>query len=730
MARKPDKSAPTTKAADGKGASDDAFKEALKRWQYAYERERENIDLAYEDQLFRMGEQWDPQTLQQRLADARPAMTFNRLPQFIKQVTGDIRQMRPGVKVVPIDDRADDKVADLLAGMVRYIEGRSDANKAYFQAADNQVSCGVGHWRVVTEYADDSTFEQEIGVELIEDQIAVLWDPDATHPTRRDARYCFVPVDMSRELFKETYPDATASGVAVIGSLNYPTGWAGDDFIRVAEYWVKKRIKRKLAMMPGGGLDDLTDDPDAAEKEAQIKAAGGRVEMRDGYQVVRYVISGTEILEGPEQWPGRFIPIVPVIGEEVRAGRRRYRHGLVRFAKDAQRAYNYFRSTQTEVVALQPKAPWIGTIDHFKDNLDMWETANQKNWPFLAYTIDPKNPGSMPQRVAPPVSSQGMVEGVNFAAEDMKAVIGIYDASLGAKSNETSGRAIMARQREGDNATFVYIDNFTLAVQHTGRIIVDLIPHIYDTERMIRVVGEDGAIDVVPINKPASEAVDGIATILNDVTVGAYDVSLEMGPSYTTKRAEARDGMQQLIQSVPQTFPLIGDLFVKAQDWPMADKIADRLRTTLPPQIAMKEAAEAGEPPPPPPPPPPPDPKVEAETMKAQADVQLKAIDLQIAQIKLAMEEAKAAAAMQPGLDMQAFAQQLSMLQHAMDMITSHVTGDFEAQEPPAMEMAEHAGPVPMEPPDEIGPMPPQGAEMMEPQEPPQGGFFNGSETP
>lgn len=714
---KPPKRPADTEAGDGEGAPARKRKakggdtgtlhaDIMKRWDAAYERERENIDLAYEDQLFRLGDQWDAQAALARRADSRPILTFNRLPQFVKQVTGDIRQMRPAIRVVGIDNRADKDTAEVIAGLVRYIEKRSDAERLYFQAADSQVACGIGAWRVVTEYASDSTFEQEIGVEGIEDPIAVLWDPDAIHPTRRDAKFCFVPVDMSREEFQEKYPDAQVSSVTSVGAT-IPMGWASDDFVRVAEYWVKKPIKRKLALMPGGGIDDLTDDKDGDAKEAEILAMGGRVEMRDGYRVERYVISGQAVLSGPEKWPGRYIPIVPVLGEEVRVGRRRYRHGIIRFAKDAQRTYNYFRSTQTEVVALQPKAPWIGTKDMFKQNKEMWATANIKNYPYLEFAPDPKAAGLVPQRVAPPVASSGLTEGVQFAVDDMKGVIGIYDASLGAKSNETSGRAILARQHEGDNTTFVYVDNFSLAVQQTGRIIVDLIPHVYDTTRTIRVIGEDGKVDLAEINAPQGvEYAGAVDKTLNDVTVGAYDVTLEMGPSYTTKREEAREGMLQLLQAVPDVAPLILDLVAKAQDWPLSDKIAKRIRTTLPPQIQAEEAAESGEEAPPMPPGPPPDPKAEAEVAKAQADVQLKDIELKIAEVRLAVETAKANAALATaGSEMGTLTQQIAMLTEAVDIMMGEPAGDDMPMPPDIPPDAS------MMPPEMMGEPPPMEAQ-------------------
>lgn len=717
--RKPAASAPParTDAPERKPSeTDDVHGEAMKRWQRAYERERENIDLAYLDLSFRIGEQWDPAAEAQRRADSRPVLTFNRMSQFVKQITGDIRQMRPAIRVVPVDDKGDKGVAEILAGMVRYIETRSDADRIYFQAADSQVAAGIGHWRIVTEYASDSTFEQELAVELVQDGVAVLWDPDAQHPTRRDARWCIVPVDLSREEFKERYPKATADSLPRLGTFSTPATWVSEDVVRIGEYWVKEPTKKRLVLGPDGSVDDITDDEDGEAKARAVLAAGGRVETREGFRIRRYVISASEILEGPDEWKGRYIPIVPLIGEETRIGRRLYRNGIIRHAKDAQRAYNYARSTEIEVVALQPKAPFMATIDQVKDNMDQWQTANAKNWPVLLYRPDPQAPTAVPQRVAPPVGSAGIAETVAMAAEDMKAVIGIYDASLGARSNEQSGKAIVARQREGDTGAFVYIDNFALAVQHTGRVLIDMIPHVYDTPRVIRVIGEDGKIDVVPINRPAGAALDGAAErVENDVTVGAYDVALEMGPSYTTKREEAREGMLALVQANPGVFPLIGDLFVKAQDWPLADKIAKRLQTTLPPQIAMQEAAESGEPPPPPPPPPPPDPKVEADMEKARADVAIKQIDLEIKRLQLMVEEAKAAAALSAPTDIAGLDQRLAALSEAILHLQAHAAYGLEP--PEGMDMPPPEPEPPMMPMAEGPDLPPQ--------QPPSGGFFN-----
>lgn len=477
---------------------------ALKRYDAGYSHERDNINWAYEDLEIRAGNQW-PEYAKKARKD-RPTLTVNRIPQFVRQITGDIRMMRPSIKVVPVDNRGDVKTAEKLSGLVRYIENRSDARAVYTAAADSQVVAGIGHFRIETEYAASTTFDQEIRISSVEDGVAVIWDPNAKRPLRDDARWCHVPVDMSREAFEEAYPDAS---VEDFGKVVNRGEWHNDDTVRVSEYWERRPEKKTLVLLPDGSIEDVTGDETALARNVE----GARVEERDSFCIYRSLITCAHTLEGPDKWPGAYIPVIPVIGEQVKIGRKVIRHGIVRFAAEAQRMYNYAVSAETEVVALQPKAPFIGTDVNVEDNPNDWLSANTDNLPVLTYKPDPRNGGIAPQRSQPPVTSQGLSEMIARTAEEMKAVIGIYDAGLGNRSNETSGKAILARQREGDVGSVVYIDNFNLAVQQAGRIIVDLIPHIYDTERMIRILGEDGKMDPLQINHKVQVQVgpDGMA---------------------------------------------------------------------------------------------------------------------------------------------------------------------------------------------------------------------------
>lgn len=644
---------PGTKSKEHK----DILAQARADWDAAEQRERENIKLAYEDLEFLAGEnlsQWPDKQKREREADGRPTLQINQLPQFVHQITGDIRQMKPAIKVVPVDSQADEKIADLRGGLIRYVENRSDAQAIYFRAADSQVACGIGHWQITTEYADSSTFNQEIRIAPIEDGVSVLWDPDAVLPNKEDAGFCFVPVDMSRGAFKKAYPEVTPNDFDDT-TWGHNTDWCSDDHVRVAAYWVKKPTKKTLALLPDGSIADVTDADESVLSFYRNQQA--RIEERDSTKVCRYLITASDVLEGPGEWPGRFIPIVQLVGEEIRIGRKVIRSGIVRHAKDPQRMSNYFHSAHTETVALQPKAPFMVTEVNVAKYQETWEQANTKNHPYLPYEADPKNGGAAPQRVQPPVSSQGILDGLTMAKEDLRSVIGIYDASLGKQSNETSGRAILARQKEGDTGSYLYIDNFARAVRHTGNIINDLIPHIYDTERTIRIMGEDGKIDVMEINKLQGAGPDGSPAYEHDITVGSYDVVATMGPSYTTKREEAKEGMIAFLQAAPDAAPLVLDLVAKAQDWPMADDFAKRLRTVLPPKVLqMEEMEKQGAPPeqvkamlmqqdqPPP------DPKIvaiqqkaEADQAKLQAEMNKAMADIQVkmAELQQRMEEAE-----------------------------------------------------------------------------------------
>lgn len=968
---------PRTEAPTGAGEADGnatLLRIARERYQKGIDADRDNREKAIEDLDFRIGAQWPAEIVMERDRDNRPCLTINRMPQFVRQVTGDIRQNTPAIKMRPADSVGDEKIADIYSGLTRHIQSVSDASIAYVTAAESAANCGIGHFRIVSEYIADDSFDQEIKIKRMVDFRAVTWDPDAIEPTRSDAMWCFVEEELDHDTFKARYPNASSAGFDFEHqeTYNFLGNWFTRDIVRVAEYWTRTPEQAVLALLDDGRVIDATGMEVEVGKTYDAGAKEGSITIQKLRNVVRYrvemrLMTGTEVLEGPFKVPGRFIPVIPVIGEEVFYGRHSVREGVIRHAKDSQRMYNFWaaldlatplptpsgwttmgdvregellldengkpvkvigkspvyvhsncfeitfddgtsivadaghkwkveergkrkastwdwsekvlatdelrvgkhyiwcakpldlpeidlpvhpyvlgvwlgdgtaasaritagkadmaemrrnieacgyrtgdvgwcsdgsagtfnikglaktlsalgllgnkhipdiylrasreqreallqglmdtdgsfakgtkvldftnvngrivtafaellrglgykakmcrregkakkfpngnvyitrectqfyfqappdrrvfrlsrkraaherdrvthpRRTQrhaiisvrrassvpvqcvavdsdthlylagesmvpthnsaiTEHVALQPKAPWLVTAANINGYEAFWKQANTRNLPYLPYKADKDNNGAIPQRNAPPAISQGMAELMGLADQDMKATTGIYDASLGNKSNEQSGRAIIARQREGDVSTYSYADNLTRALRHAGRIIIDWIPAIYDTEREIRILGEDGNTETVKINQLITDPTTGKTHKVNDLTIGRYDVVVTTGPSYSTRRAEASDAMIQFVQAVPQMGQAVMDLIAKYQDWPGADEIAKRLRKMLPPGIAEPGPDE------PPPPPQPPDPKVvqavtEAKTAAAKAESDSKTAD-------------------------------------------------------------------------------------------------------
>ncbi len=561
-------------------------RQAMQRYNEAYDFERVNWDDALDDLQFVAGEQWDDAEKLLRESANRPVITINHMKKFVRQVTNDVRLNKPQIKVRPVDDVADPDTSDVYEGLIRQIERVSNAKSSYVTGAENAARCGMGHWRVITRRVHDAAFDQEIAIRRITDPFAVLWDQHSEEEDKDDARFCFVLSRLPREEFDEQYPEAANNSFENNESDTYYYDWYEDDSVRIAEYFVKVPAKRTLWLMEDGSTLDATD---IAPSTQLMLPRPVRTTQVKSHKVMWYLLSGSEVLEGPKQWPGRHIPIVSVWGEEIQVGERLVRTSVIRDAKDAQRLYNYWRTHQAELISLQPKAPFIGTDKQFAKHKAIWAQANKTNVPFLPYTPDPEAPGA-PQRAFPPQGSQSVTQESLLAIDDMESTTGIFSASLGAKSNETSGVAITNRQREGDVSTFAYPDNLTTAIQRTGRILVDVIPRVYDTERMIRILGEDDSEDFVKINELVM--LDGEPHFMFDLSAGRFDVTVDTGPSYTTRRVEAQQTMIEFIQAFPQHGQFLADLFADAMDWPNREQIRDRLRMTLPPEIRQLEFTE------------------------------------------------------------------------------------------------------------------------------------------
>jgi len=549
---------------------------AKKQFSQAQDAWSENRQAALEDIKFaRMGEQWPEEIKRQRELEGRPCLTINRLPTFIRQVVNDARLNSPSIKVHPVDDNSDPETAEVVNGIIRNIEASSNASVAYDHALESAVTCGEGFFRINMDYAYDDSFLMDLSIERIANPLSVYFDPNSMEVDASDWTYCFVIEEMSHDEFKSSYPNAEISDW---DSDSSHEGWVTEDTVRVAEWWTREEVDTEIFLLSNG----MTINQEQYESNPGLFQQFQIVEQRatKTYKVKQRIITSAEVLEETD-WPGKFIPIVPCFGDEVIVEGKRHFLSLTRPAMDSQRNFNYWRTAATEKVALATKAPWIGPVGAFDTDAKKWETANQDTHPFIEYD------GPIPPQQTPPsmVDAGSMQEAMN-ASDDLKSIMGLFNASLGASSAETSGKAILARQREGDVSTFHFIDNLSRAIRYAGRVLLDLIPKVYNQPRVMRVMGYDGTPDSVQVNQEFD--VNGMIR-MHDLTVGKYDLVVETGPSFSTQREEAATQMTELLRSFPQAAPIIGDLVAKNLDWPGADEIAKRLKILLPPQIQQME---------------------------------------------------------------------------------------------------------------------------------------------
>lgn len=563
-----------------KQTDQDIIKEALQRFDIASAAEDENRRLAIDDIKFVHDEdgQWTSEAKAAR--SGRPCMTFDHVSAALDQVLGDYLQSRPGIKVRAIDDNSDPEIADIYTGMIRNIESNSSADSAYNTAFKFAATCGYGVYRVITDYEDDCTFDQQISITRIPNPFTVLFDPAGQKTTKEDGAFCFVHESISVDDFKEQYPKANPESATEATLGNADEGWYSDKELRICEYWRKKPVMRTIVKLSDGRTvyeDDIEQIQDELASSGVTVMATREAQT---YKVEWFKITASQILERGE-WAGRYIPIIPVYGKTVNIeGRTKYR-GLVRKAKDAQRSYNYHRSQTIEVIALQPKAPFKATPEMVKGYEKQWQNINTSNAPLLLFNPDPRFPGGSPSREQPPAFPAALMQEAMSSLEDIKAATGIHNAALGQQGNETSGRAIRERKLEADVANYEFFDNFTESLELTGRILVDLIPKIYDTERVVRLLGEDGAESYAKVNQTVIDSQTQQAFKVVDLSVGRYDVSVSTGPSYSTRRVETAEQLTAVMQANPNLGAVLSDLWVKSLDLVGGDEAIKRIRKML-----------------------------------------------------------------------------------------------------------------------------------------------------
>ena len=543
--------------------------------------DRINREQALDDKKFSAGEQWDPIVLRQR--EGLPCLVINNIPQFTAQIVGDWREARAAIKVIPSNDE-DTDVASVRSDIVRSIEAQSRADRVYDSAFESLVQCGDGAYRISVEYARDDVFDQDLFIRPIEDALSVVWDRFSVDPTGRDAKRCFVSDKIPKKEFIRKYGNIPASRLddtTLMADL-VNDGWSDDECYQVTEYWRLIERQRLMGLFEGGQTFILTDD----NMQDLIETYGAPVKTRLTWvsYAQMHLCTGFAILSGPYEYQLTRLPVIRMSGRVVNVGGRRIRYGMVRFMKDSVRLKNFFRSIAAEQLGYAPKAKWMATESAVAGREDELRKAHLTRDPLLIFN-DEAEFGRNVQRVDPPGVEVALLNEAQVNTQDMKDITGIHDATLGIRSNEVSGRAIQARQRQGNLANLTFHDNANAAIVEGGDVINQLMPQVYDSTRIMRTIGEDQVVKFVRINDPMDPNAVNLST-------GHYDVAMTVGSSYATRRVEAAQAMMDAIQVWPDLMGIAGDLVAKAQDWPGSDKLAERLKKTIPPQFLSEEEQE------------------------------------------------------------------------------------------------------------------------------------------
>jgi hypothetical protein len=570
--------------------------EAIKFWRLVNDADSTNRAEALMDVKFAAGDQWPVEIQNSRNLESRPCLTINKIDAYIRQVTNQQRMQRPRIKVHPVNNLADYKIAQVIEGITRHIEVNSNADTAYDTAFDYAVRMGWGYWRVNTKYVSETSFDQEIYIDTIDNPFTVYFDPNSILPDGSDAERCLITTVMDKKIFRENYPGADDGANFQQRSTGDDTAsWITKEDIRVAEYFWIERERAKLYLLSDG----TSGFADSDNFFARVEASGLTVvDERDSFRkAVKWIkCTAMEVLE-EKTWAGKYIPVVPCYGAQVIVDDKRKKYGLVRFAKDPQRMYNFWRTSMTESVALAPKAKWLLAEGQDEGHENEWAMANIKSTPVLRYKQKDieGQPAPAPTRLQPEPPPTGIMEAAGAISADLQMVLGVLDPNQ-LPSGNISGKALQGQQNQVDLSNFHFYDNMTRSIRQTGKIILDLIPKIYDTERVMRIIGSDGQPDMTTINQA-----NAIGEVLNDVTVGEYDVVMDTGPGFQTKRQQAVESMMPLLTGNAELFNIAGDLVFRNMDFPGADVIADRLaamnplanideKSDIPPEVQMRLA--------------------------------------------------------------------------------------------------------------------------------------------
>jgi len=555
---------------------------AMRRFEQVEDKEQRKLSV--EDMRFAhvQGGQWDEAAVEKRLN--RPMFTINRIEPAIDQIVGNQRQNRVSIKIRPVSDGADEKTAKIFNGLIRNIESSSNATNSYDSAFDESLAGGYGGWRILTEYSDDDVFEQDLKVMPIKSAASSLYFGPSEEYDKRDAPYAFLVTNMPKSEFEHEFRGKQALSFAEdVYSRGGCDDWFQGDTVRVAEYWEKVPVTKRIALLSDGTVIDQDEDGQVLDELSQQGVTVLKTRTVDSHKLVMYMLNGNEVLE-EQEWSGKYIPLIPVYGKVHTIEGRTYVKGLVRDSKDSQRIYNYETSQAIETSALTPKDPLWYTPEQAAGHEVKWKTFNTRNDPFMPYNEDPKSPGP-PKRGGAPALQQATLAMISQAAGDIEATTGIYAPALGNAPQLLSEKSVRSQAEKGDRGSFIYVDNLAKSIKYCGEVLMDLIPRIYDTARTIRVLNVDGTSEEVEINGHLNRSVidtqTGEKVLVNDLTQGKYDVVSSSGPSFATKRQETSAQLIELSAANPIIAQLGLDIIARNLDINDSDELHTRIRSQM-----------------------------------------------------------------------------------------------------------------------------------------------------
>lgn len=602
MATTKKKSNETSAAIDYSPATYGSIETMRKRYNRATSASTKLYDLCREDIRFVTlpGAQWDQRQMSTR--GNRAMYQFDKLSPHVKQIVNEWRQAPPAGKVRGVEE-SDTGLAEIMQGLCRNIESVSHAEDARVIALEPAVTGGFGVYRIRTRYSNEDSFDQEICTEPVYNPFAVKFDPSAVKRDRSDGMFAFVEEDMSKEVYQSTYPDKAIDSdfffqdAGKVWRPYAPDGSIDESRVRIAEYyWKQPTTRRLLALQPPAAAVNtrapeaqITFEDDLRKRLgndlSQLEALGWTVIKErkvESYKVMCRLTNGSEWLSEEMEFPSKYIPLIPVWGDITTVDGEDYFQGLVRRSKDQQRLHNVHRTAAIEAVAKAPKAPFIGKLSWIKGFESIWQRANAEDYAFLPIAEGAQD---VPQRAAQAEVPVALLQLAQLDNEDIKATTGQYNPSLGAQSSETSGRAIALRRAQGATSTFNYVGNMNNAIRLEYEIYIDMIPRVYDTQRVVRILGADGAEDWKTLYQEVVNPQTGATQVINDISKGKYDVTVSIGPSYATQRLEAVDMWTQLAAQIGSAAPGLAALVTyqvaKNLDLPGSEEVTEALRSML-----------------------------------------------------------------------------------------------------------------------------------------------------